>query len=410
VNDNILTDKRIILAITGSIAAYKAASLASKLTQAGALVDVLMTESAQRFITPLTFQALTGRPVYTDMWAADQSGRLGTHIAHVGLAHQADLLLIAPCTAHTLAKLALGLSDDFLGVTAIAATCPVVIAPAMDAGMYENPATQSHVDTLISRGVVFAGPTTGRMASGFEGLGRLVEPEEIYGWCRVALGQHSGLLVGKRIVVSAARTQEPLDPVRYISNYSSGRQGYAIAQAAVDAGADVTLITGPTHLAVPTGVHKVSVQTAQQMRDAVIEFATGSNAADTLIMSAAVADFRPANLSEQKIKKQGGLPTIELTKNPDILFDVSQQPQRPRVTVGFAAESQDLIDNARGKLERKKLDLIVANDITAADAGFATETNRVHFITADGVEELPLMSKTSVAVHIIEWVADRLVT
>jgi phosphopantothenoylcysteine decarboxylase/phosphopantothenate--cysteine ligase len=239
----ILAEKRIILGVTGSIAAYKAVAVASQLTQAGARVDVIMTEAATRFVTPLTFQALTGRPVYTSLWGTD-SGGMETHIAHVGLAHEADLLLIAPITAQSIARLAHGLADDLLSVTALAARCPVVIAPAMDVGMYEAPATQANLDVLRERGVTIAGPTVGRMASGFEGPGRLIEPEEIVGHCRYALGQ-GGQLAGRRVVVSAGPTQEPLDPVRYLTNYSSGRQGFALAQAAVDAGAEVTLISGP---------------------------------------------------------------------------------------------------------------------------------------------------------------------
>jgi len=406
---NILTGKRIVLGVTGSIAAYKAAILASQLTQQGAEIDVIMTDSAQRFVTPLTFQALTGRPVYTNMWQTDSSGGLGTHIAHVGLAHQANLLLIAPCTAQTIARIALGLADDLLSVTAFAAQCPILIAPAMDAGMYENPATQGHVDTLKERGVHFAGPTTGRMASGFEGLGRFIEPEEIMGYVRRVLGLN-GPLAGRRVVITAGPTQEPLDPVRYLSNHSSGKQGFAIAQAAAEAGAEVILIAGPIHLPTPVGVQRIDVMDARSMREAVIECACGDNQAHALISAAAVADFRPAEYSEQKIKKKvdGSAPVVTLTRNPDILFDVSQQAVRPHVTVGFAAESQDLVSNAQSKLARKGLDLIVANDITAQDAGFAVDTNRVLFITTEGAAPMPLMGKDEVAERIIEWVAHRL--
>ncbi|MEJ2149117.1 MAG: bifunctional phosphopantothenoylcysteine decarboxylase/phosphopantothenate--cysteine ligase CoaBC [Chloroflexota bacterium] len=404
----ILSDKRIILGVTGSIAAYKAAVVASQLTQAGAQVDVIMTEAARRFVTPLTFQALTGRAVYTGMWESETGGGLGTHIAHVGLAHQADLLLIAPATAHTIARLAHGLADDLLSVTALAARCPLVIAPAMDVGMYENPATQANLNTLRERGVVVAGPAVGRMASGFEGLGRLIEPEEIVGHCRWALGQ-GGRLAGRRVVVSAGPTQEPLDPVRYLTNYSSGKQGFALAQAALDAGAEVTLITGPVGLPTPVGARRVDVASARQMRDAVLLHAVAEGQADALIMSAAVADFRPAQAHEQKVKKEAAASfTIELARNPDILLEVSEGPTRPRVTIGFAAESEDLLENAEAKLAAKKLDLIVANDITAPDAGFAADTNRVFFLTAQGVEELPLMSKEAVAERVIGWLADRL--
>lgn len=408
-HSSVLAGKRILLGVSGSIAAYKAAIIASHLTQQGALVDVIMTEAAMRFVAPLTFQALTGRPVYTSMWGAETSGGLGTHIAHVGLAHEADLLLIAPATAHTLARLAHGLADDLLSVTALAARCPIVIAPAMDAGMYAAPATQANVETLRARGVYFVGPTMGRMASGLEGLGRMAEPEEIIGYCRYVLGK-SGPLRGRRVVVTAGPTREALDPVRFLSNRSSGRQGFAIAQAALDAGAEVTLIAGPVALPAPVGAQRVDVTSAQEMEQAVLAHAVGDEPADVLIMAAAVADFRPAQTSAHKIKKAGAEQTLhlELTPTPDILMSVAQQARRPRVVVGFAAESQDLIANAQEKLARKRLDLIVANDITAPDAGFEVETNRVHFVTAEGVESLPLMSKEEVAAHLVAWIAKRL--
>jgi len=414
-DETILTGKRIVLGVTGSIAAYKAAILGSQLTQHGALVDVILTEAALQFVTPLTFEALTGRPAYVSLWETDSSGGLATHIAHVGLAHGADLLVIAPATAHTIAKLALGLADNLLTVTALAAQCPALIAPAMDAGMYDNAATQGHIETLQGRGVEFIGPGAGRMASGLAGLGRLAEPEIILGACRLALGKH-GPLAGKRVVVTAGPTREALDPARYLSNHSSGKQGFAIAQAAIDAGATVTLIAGPVGdgLATPVGAERIDVTSAGTMRDAVLDQATGEYRADALIMAAAVSDFRPAHPATQKIKKRkvkGGpeLPmTLELTENADILGEVSGQTARPHITVGFAAESNDLVENAQDKLKRKKLDMIVANDITASDAGFGVDTNRVLFITEQGVEELPLMSKSAVAARIVAWVAARL--
>ncbi len=408
-HSSVLAGKRIVLGVSGSIAAYKAAMIASHLTQQGALVDVIMTASAMRFVAPLTFQALTGRPVYTSMWETETAGGLGTHIAHVGLAHEADLLLIAPATAHTLARLAHGLADDLLSVTALAAHCPIVIAPAMDAGMYAAAATQANVETLRARGVTFAGPTTGRMASGLEGLGRMVEPEEVIGYCRYVLGR-SGPLRGRRVVVTAGPTREALDPVRFLSNRSSGRQGFAIAQAALDAGAEVTLIAGPVGLPTPVGAQRVDVTSAQEMEEAVLAHAAGDEPADALIMAAAVADFRPAQSSAHKIKKAEAERTLhlELTHTPDILMSVARQARRPRVVVGFAAESRDLIANAQAKLARKRLDLIVANDITAPDAGFEVATNRVHFVTAEGVEALPLMSKEEVAARLMAWVAKRL--
>ncbi len=405
---NILVGKRIVLGVTGSIAAYKAATLASHLTQQGGQVDVIMTEAATRFVAPLTFQALTGRPVYANMWETGSTGGLGTHIAHVALAHAADLLVIAPCTAHTLARLALGLSDDLLSVTVLAARCPILIAPAMDAGMYENPATQQHIAALRERGVTIAGPAIGRMASGLEGQGRFIEPEEVLGYCRYLLGR-GGPLAGRHIVVTAGPTREALDPVRYLTNRSSGKQGFAIAQAALDAGSDVTLISGPVSLPTPVGAKRIDVESAEQMGQAVFAHACGDAQADALIMAAAVADFRPAQFSDHKIKKAGsGGMSLDLTQTPDILLAVARQTHRPRVVVGFAAESDDLIGNAQAKRKHKGLDLIVANDITATDAGFEADTNRVAFITSDGINELPLMSKEEVAARLIAWLAEYL--
>ncbi|HUX77341.1 MAG TPA: bifunctional phosphopantothenoylcysteine decarboxylase/phosphopantothenate--cysteine ligase CoaBC [Anaerolineae bacterium] len=401
---SLLRDKRILLGITGGISAYKACTLASHLTQAGALVDVVMTEAATRFVAPLTFQALTGRPVYADLWAAPGEG-LPTHIAHVGLAHAADLLVIAPATANTMAKLAQGVADNLLTTLALAASCPVLAAPAMDAGMWTHPATQANVATLRERGVHFAGPAHGRMASGLEGEGRMMEPDEILGHVRWVLGRN-GPLAGRRAVVTAGPTREPLDPVRFLSNPSSGRQGFALAQAALDRGAAVTLITGPTDLPTPVGAARVDVATAQEMHDQVLSAIEG---ADLLLMSAAVADYRPAAPAPQKIKKDAGDLVLRLARTPDVLSAVAvrwAETGTPRLAVGFAAESQDVIENARAKLAAKNLDLIVANDVTAPDAGFAAETNRVVILGREGgVEELPLMSKAAVAEAILDRVA-----
>jgi phosphopantothenoylcysteine decarboxylase/phosphopantothenate--cysteine ligase len=408
--ESILTNKRIVLGVTGSIAAYKAATLASHMTQMGAQIDVIMTAAAQKFVTPLTFQALTGRPVYTDMWQADSSGALPTHIAHVGLAHGADLLLVAPITANSIAKMALGLADNLLSITALAARCPILICPAMDAGMYESPVVQGHIRTLAGRGFHVYGPLPGRMASGLEGLGRFPEPDDIIGEARRVLGLN-GPLKNRRIVVSAGPTCESLDPVRYLTNHSSGKQGFAIAEAAVEMGAQVTVIAGPVNLPTPPGATRIDVQDTRSMLAAVLEHTIRDNQADALIMAAAVADFRPADYSNHKIKKEPGktdAPSISLTVNPDILAEVAQQAVRPKLTIGFAAESHDLIENAQGKLERKKLDLIIANDITASDAGFSVDTNRVLFITPQGIEDLPLMSKQAVARRVMGWVAEKL--
>ncbi len=371
---SVFSNKRIILGVTGSIAAYKAADLASKLTQAGAQVDVILSGAAEKFVTPLTFQSVTGRHAYTDndLWGNE------AHVLHVGLGHAADLLVIAPCTANTIAKLAHGQADTLLTVTALAMQSPLLIAPAMDGGMYDH-----------------------------------LETAEIMGYIRILLGQN-GRLAGKKIMITAGGTQEPLDPVRVLTNRSSGRQGYALAQTALDMGAQVTLITTPTSLTPPIGVRVVNVETAKQMLKAV---QAESSESDALIMAAAVADFRPKNLAKDKIKKDGGIPQIELEATEDILKTVAGEGSgkpalstvettRPRVVVGFAAESRDLLENATHKLQSKGLDFIAANDISADDAGFAVETNRVTLLFADGKQEgLPLMSKTEVAEVILERVA-----
>ncbi len=418
-NITLLQDKRIVLAATGSIAVYKAVDLASKLTQAGALVDVIMTDAAQKFVAPITFQAVTGRPVYTSMWQADSSGGLPTHIAHVGLGEGADLIAIVPATANTMAKLAQGLADDLLSVTALAARCPILLAPAMDGGMYEHPATQANVNTLIERGAYLVEPEIGRFASGLTGRGRLPDTTTLIGHIRRVLAS-DGILSGKHIIVSAGPTREAFDPVRFISNHSSGKQGYAIAQAALDAGAEVTLISS-VDLPVPTGVNLVKMDSALDLQSAVMNAITQHSGADALIMAAAVADFRPAERAEQKIKKKGDDEGMHITleRNPDVLKTVYQLRQNPgdlsgdeqdnlarlKIVAGFAAESENLLANAQSKVERKGLDFIVANDISASDAGFAVDNNRVVFLHKDGTQEaFDLMSKTKVAEHIIERV------
>jgi phosphopantothenoylcysteine decarboxylase/phosphopantothenate--cysteine ligase len=398
---SVLINKRIMLGVTGSIAAYKAADLASKLTQAGAQVDVILTGAAEKFVTPLTFQSVTGRRAFVDndLWGNE------AHVLHVGLGHAADLLVIAPCTANTIAKLAHGQADTLLTVTALATRSPLVIAPAMDGGMYDHPATQENIDTLKKRGALFIGPAEGHLASGLSGVGRLIETAEIMGHIRLLLGRN-GPLAGRKIIITAGGTQEPLDPVRVLTNRSSGRQGYALAQTSLDMGAQVVLITTPTALTPPVGARVLNVETAKQMLEAVRAEASQSEA---LIMAAAVADFRPKNLAKDKIKKEGGIPQIELEGTEDILKAVAGEASgmnRPRVVVGFAAESRDLLENAAHKLKSKGLDLIAANNISANDAGFAVETNRVTLLFADGTQEsLPLMSKTEVAEVILERVA-----
>ncbi|MBI2829613.1 MAG: bifunctional phosphopantothenoylcysteine decarboxylase/phosphopantothenate--cysteine ligase CoaBC [Chloroflexi bacterium] len=388
-----LKDKTIVLGITGSIAAYKVADLAAKLTQAGARVEVIMTKSATEFVTPITFRALTHRPVVTDMF--DLMTEFS--IEHVSLSEAADVVVIAPATANIIAKIACGIADDMLTCTVLATKAPVIIAPAMNDKMYENSITQENVAKLKARGFIFLEPQYGLLASGKKGRGRLVEIETILGAIRQTLGK-DGDLSGRRIVVTAGGTQEPIDPVRYITNRSSGKMGYAIAEAARDRGATVTLVTAPTALPDPAGIETVHIRTATQMKDAVAKAAAS---ADALIMAAAVADYQSKTAAAQKIKKTGAGLTLDLVKTPDILSEV----QGKFIKVGFAAESENLLENAREKLQKKSLDLIVANDITAADSGFEADTNKVTIIDRTGkTEDLPLMTKREVAERILDRV------
>lgn len=396
---NILSGKQILLGVSGSIACYKAADLASKLTQQGASVTAVLTTAARQFITPLTFQSVTGQRAFTDedLWGSEG------HIQHIGLGHQSDLIVIAPASANTIAKIAHGICDNLLTLASLAAPCPLLIVPAMDSGMYTHAATQANIKILRERGVYIAGPAMGRMASGLSGFGRMLEPAEIIGHIRLLLGRQAGKLSGRHLVVTAGGTSEPIDAVRTITNRSSGKQGFAIAQAAIDQGAEVTLIAGVTHLPTPIGAKRIDVNTAQEMLTAVLETVQD---ADALIMAAAVADYRPETAVTEKLSKEQGIPQIQLTLTPDILSAVAHyraQSGYPRVVIGFAAESSDLIERARQKLARKKLDLIIANDITATDAGFGTDTNRITIIDPTGnAQVFPLMTKEEVADLILQ--------
>ena len=386
---------RIVLGVCGSIASYKAVDIASKLTQAGALVDAILTGAAQQFVTPLTFRGLTMRPVVTGMFDA-QSDLAEEHVA---LARSASAMLIAPASATTIARLAHGIADDMVALTALATTAPVLVAPAMDAQMWAHPATQANVSLLRERGVIFVGPAEGRLASGHTGSGRLVETEVILGALRQALSA-AGDLAGRRIVVSAGGTQEPIDPVRFVGNRSSGKMGFAIAEAARDRGAQVTLVCGPVALATPYSVTRIDVRTTAEMAAAVRQATDGC---DALIMAAAPADFRAASQSDQKIKRTGASLSIDLVPNEDIIAGL----KGGFVKVGFAAETEKVIANAHAKVASKGLDLIAANDVTAPQAGFAHDTNLVTLIGADGtVEELPLLTKYEVGHRIL----DRVVT
>lgn len=395
---NIFKSKRIVLGVTGSIACYKAADLASKLAQTGAEVDTVLTSAATKFVAPLTFQSVTGRRAYVDkdLWGVDG------HVLHVNLGREADLIVIAPITANTLAKLAQGQADNLITLAVLASKAPLFLAPAMDGEMYEHPSTQANLQTLGDRGAIIVGPQRGHLASGLTALGRMTEPLELLGHIRQALGR-KGPLTGRLIVVTAGGTQEAIDPVRSITNRSSGKQGYALAQAAIDLGAEVKLISAPTALTAPVGCELVPVTSAGEMSAAVMSLASG---ADVLLMAAAVADFRPEDVSAQKIKRAAGAPDIKLIANPDILQQLVEE-SRPKIVVGFAAESSDLLVNAHEKLKTKKLDLIVANDISAEDAGFEVDTNQVVLIDKSGRQnELPLMSKEEVAQIILERVVD----
>ena len=390
-----LANKIVALGITGSIAAYKAADIASKLTRSGARVEVVMTESATRFIAPLTLRSITGRPVVTDMFELTSE----FSIEHITLAEAADVVAIAPATANIIAKLAAGIADDMLTCTVLATEAPVIVAPAMNVNMFQNSVTQDNLAKLKARDFTIVGPTYGRLASGKMGLGRLAEVEQIIGTIRQVLGK-SGDLAGRRIVVTAGGTREPIDPVRHIGNRSSGKMGYAIAEAARDRGAKVSLITASTSLPEPAGIEVIPAETAVQMKAAVTKAIAKT---DALVMATAVADYQMKNIAKEKIKKEAdAVLSLKLVRTPDILTDVKGN----LLKVGFAAESQDIITNARKKLKKKSLDLIIANDITDKKSGFGTDTNKVTLIGRDGkAESLPLLSKREVAERILDRVA-----
>ena len=389
-----LKRKTVILGVTGSIAAYKAVDIASQLTQAGARVDVVMTEAATEFITPLTFQAITERPVVAEMFGVNFESGIG----HISLAEAADVIVIAPATANIIARLAAGIADDMLCCTVLASKAPVIIAPAMNVNMFENPITQDNLLKLKARNFITVGPVSGRLASGKEGLGRLADSNDIIGTICQVLGV-GGDLTHKSIIVTAGGTQESIDPVRCITNRSSGKMGYALVEAARDRGARVTLITAPTSLTRPVGVQIIDVRSAQEMCQAVIDAVP---LADALIMAAAVADYQPVTIARDKIKKKGTGLTLELELTSDILGSV----QGDFIKVGFAAESSDLVENAKQKLQQKGLDLIVANDITAVDSGFGADNNQVTIIDRDGkIDRVPLLSKREVADKILDKVA-----
>lgn len=399
-----LRDRRVHLCVSGGIAAYKAVEVARALIRAGATVQVAMTANAQQFVGPLTFQAVTHGRVLTRTLDPSEEMEIG----HIAFAQACDALVVAPATANVLAKAACGLADDVVSTVLVAATVPVVAAPAMNQFMYAHPAVQANLATLASRGWHLVPPDAGDLACGQVGPGRLPEAAVIVQAVVEALAAHGGprRLLGRRVVVSAGPTREPLDPVRFLSNPSSGKSGFAIAAAAARAGAEVTLVHGPVAVAAPVGVSAVPVSTALEMHAAVTRAAAG---ADAVVMTAAVADYRPADRSATKVKKGDGPVTLTLVRNPDILAELGAARTGPRpVLVGYAAETGDPVGYARDKLVRKRVDLVVANDVTAPGSGFGTPTNQVWFVAPDGVEALPLLSKEAIAERLVAWIADRL--
>ena len=393
-----IIDSRITLGVTGSIACYKAVDLASRLVQAGAELDVIMTDGALEFLKPITFSAITHKPVVTSLF--DPRSELS--MDHVALAGRSDLILVAPATADAMAKAAWGLVGDALSATLLATRAPVIFAPAMDANMYDNAATQENVARLRSRGAIIAGPAEGRLASGLVGSGRMLEPSALVDHVRMVLAR-GGDLAGRKVVVSAGGTQEAIDPVRVVTNRSSGKMGFAIARAARDRGASAVIVAAPTALPDPTGIDVVRVESALEMRDAVT---AQCEDADALVMAAAVADWRPASAADRKLKKgAAGTLTVDMVRNPDIVTGIGGN----LIKVGFAAETEDVIENAHGKLVDKGLDLIAANDVTSADSGFASDTNRVALLDRNGgVTELGLLTKYEVGHHILDKVVHML--
>ena len=391
-----LTGKKIVVGVTGGIAAYKACDLVSRLKKRGAQVRVVLTEHACQFVQPLTFETLSGNPAYTDSF--DRKYEIG----HVALAKWADLLLIAPATANCMAKMSCGVADDLLSTTCLAVRCPVLLAPAMNSAMWRNPATQANLALLRSRGVRFVGPEAGHLACGDDDVGRMSEPEQIVEAVEAILNPQRDL-EGLKVLVTAGPTVERIDPVRYITNRSTGKMGYALAEAARDRGANVTLISGPTKLTAPEGVELVRIESSAQLCAAVLE---RGGKADVVVQAAAPADFRPKNVAERKIKKTGENMTLELEATTDIAAELGRRKQPGQILVAFAAETNDVMDNARGKLIKKNADLIVANDVSRSDAGFGVDTNVITLITAEDVRALEKMSKRAASDAILSRVRE----
>lgn len=394
-----LTGKNIVLGVTGGIAAYKSADLVSRLKKLDANVYVVMTAHAKAFISPLTFQSLSQNYVVEDMFEAPRTW----DVEHIALAKLADLFVVAPATANSLAKMATGIADDFLSTTLLATKAPILVAPAMNTQMYLNPVTQRNLRTLEDLGVLFVAPGSGRLACGDEGVGKMAEPQQIVDEIvklmeLASTAEETGILSGRRVLITAGPTREPLDPVRYLTNHSTGKMGYAIAAAAAAMGAETKLVSGPVELGAPSGVTRIDVESAQEMFEAVMSDLNF----DIIIMTAAVADYRPKDVSSQKIKKVEGDLALELTRNPDILYEVGKVKDK-QVLIGFAAETEKVLEHAEAKLRKKNLDMIVANDVTVKGAGFGSDTNVVTFITADGEQTAyEQMGKADVAKAILK--------
>ena len=390
-----LKDRRIVLGVTGGIAAYKACDLVSKLKKQGAQVRVVLTDHAAKFVPPLTFETLSGSPAHVDTFAPR------AEMEHIALSKWAELFLIAPATANCIAKLANGIADDLLSTTALAMTCPVMVCPAMNANMYRHPATQANLKTLAERGVRLVGPASGHLACGDDDIGRMVEPAQIVE--AVAGVFAAGDFQGVKVLVTAGPTVERIDPVRYITNRSTGKMGYAIAEAARDRGAQVVLVSGPVNLDRPAGVERVSIESSADLCEAVLD---RGDWADVVIQAAAPADFRPAHMSDRKIKKTGAGMALELENTTDIAAELGKRKREGQVLVAFAAETDDMLENAKSKLVKKNADMVVANDVSRKDAGFGVDTNAVTLITAQNTRTLPLQSKRAVADGILDRVAE----
>ena len=396
-----LKGKTILSGVTGSIAAYKAADLASRLMKQHAQVHVIMTKNAAEFISPLTFESLTGRKCIIDTFERNYPSDLPVEVEHISLAKKADLVIVAPATANMIAKMACGIADDMLSTTLLACTCPVLVSPAMNTRMYEHPATRANLAVLKERGVKIIEPSSGHLACGDEGKGKLPEPAFLVDCILTEIACPKDL-AGKKILVTAGPTCEAIDPVRFITNHSSGKMGYAIARAAALRGADVTLVSGPVSLTPPAGVKLIKIISARDLFEAVTSL---SDQQDIIIKAAAVADYRPSSVSDEKIKKADDDLTISLSRTEDTLQHLGRHKPEGQILCGFAMATSDMENRARIKLQKKNLDMIVANNVKVAGAGFGTDTNVVTFITRDNTEQLEIMSKESVAMKLLDRLA-----